>query len=193
MILWCYDWSLLAQLAQVLQRCGCEGAVPFDCTHRAVCGLVFLKAAGVGHSSFWCHSREQLGAVKLVLTCSRKQSCLLLEFLIHIQLKTRVALLFLVAFAILKHFACISVFLLCPPHNVCALSGPFSLLWHSYAQRCIALRPSVRAQLALSLISAWDQASLASFVLLSVEEYELAWELICKFCRKIIQFNAMPS
>ena len=60
-------------------------------------------------------------------------------------------------------------------------------------KRCIALCPSVRAQLALSLIPAWDQASLASFVLLSVEEYELAWELICTFCRKIIQFNEMPS
>lgn len=117
-----------AQLAQALQRRGCEGAVPCDCTHRAVRGLAFLKAAGVGHSSLWCHSREQLGAVKLVLTRSRKRSCLLPELLMYVQLKTRVALLSLVASAILKHFACITVFLLCLPYSVCALSAPFSLL-----------------------------------------------------------------
>lgn len=116
------------QLAQALQRRGCEGAVPCDCTHRAVRGLAFLKAAGVGHSSLWCHSRVQLGAVKLVLTRSRKRSCLLPELLMHVQLKTRVALLSPVAFAILKHFACITVFLLCLPYSVCALSAPFSLL-----------------------------------------------------------------
>lgn len=122
-----------AQLAQALQRCGCEGAVPCHCACKAVRGLAFLKAAGVGHSSLWCHSREWLGAVELVLTRSRKWSCLLLELFTYVQLKTRVALLSLVAFAILKPFACITTFL-CPPHNVCALSSPFSLLWHSYAQ-----------------------------------------------------------
>lgn len=51
----------------------------------------------------------------------------------------------------------------------------------------------MKAQLALPLIPAWDQTGLASLVLVCTYEYELARELICTFCTKIIQFNETQS
>lgn len=84
-----------------------------------------------------------------------------------------------------------------PPHTYGSVRVLFLALFFvfdfSVHRRCITLGRSVKAQLALPLIPAWDQTRLASLVLVCTYQYELAWELICTFCTKIIQFNETPS
>lgn len=175
------------------------------------------KAADVRLSTHWGSSRG-LEAVKQVLTCLRKGGSLFLEILMmHSALKLKCPCLpwAAIVFMIFKLFICMQsswpYFCHLPAQSEvghtgvgmdthalptycsgCVLLLALSL-WLSLHRRYVTLSWSVKAQLVLPLIPAWDQTCLALLVLVCTYEYELARELICTFCTKIIQFNETQS
>lgn len=187
--------------------------------HRAVFPqrLQVLGSAPIGAAPGGTAAMPE--AVKQVLTCSRKCGGLVLEVLTtHSALKLKCPCLpwAAVALMIFRLFICLqsswpSFSVTCQTQSEgrhtnmgmdthalptycwgCVLFLALSL-WLYMHRRCVTLSRSVKAQLASPLIPAWDQTRLASLVLVCTYEYELAGELICTFCTKIIQFNETPS